>query len=461
MLPMDQRALIQQKTVGFGAERPRPKSQDKMSEIEKTICLKRQIEELLAENKRLKQENYQDIKQTIKELHGALKSRYVRLDELVDNPGLRHVAWYIFKKLDPKSLGNCRLVSKRWKDCIGESKFWWHKPLKICRRRLPKNCFGFGNIEGKRRDFFESFEYIYEKKPVEDLRVFALFMMDYIVYFKDAQNFYWTRLGPVEYAIDKNRLDVCQILLRSPMKNSLLHEACKYNNVQVVQLILNCAEELQIDLNAKDSLVGLTPLLYARKKNVLQLLLSDDRIDATASDEEGNILHRVCASRAPGFVDSMAMLVQSPKIQFTRNERGDTPLHCAFQIWGNQSIEELLLKFASERNVDVNQGDEDGDTAAHLAFSNGFGHPENMQSILLMELCPDIDMILKYAKQAGINLEAVNNDGRTPLHLLCASSSSLLYIGYFLSLAKEEYGIEFNLKSTDNNGKTPIELCRE
>ena len=159
---------------------------------------------------------------------------------------------------------------------------------------------------------------------------------------------------------------------------------------------------------------------------------------------------------------NLAMLLQSPKIQFTLNwHQGSTPLHMAFQLWGNQARAELLLKFASERNLDVNEGDVYGDTAAHIAFSNGFGHPENMQSILLVELCPDIDLILKYAKKANINLEAVNDYGKTPLHLLCESSSSFLYIGVFLSLAKEEYGIEFNLEATDNNGKTPIELCRE
>ena len=118
MLLMYQRALNREQNgfilpLRFGAEIFKDKGEDKvkMSETEKTIALKRQIEELLAENKRLKEENFCDIKQTIKELHGALKSRYVRLDELVNNPGLKHVAWYIFKKLDPKSLGHCQLLS--------------------------------------------------------------------------------------------------------------------------------------------------------------------------------------------------------------------------------------------------------------------------------------------------------------------------------------------------------------
>ena len=87
------------------------------------------IEHLVAENKRLEQDNKKlkldscyEVKQAMENLHEALKPRYVRLDELVTNPGLQHVALYIFKKLDPKTLGNCRLVSREWKNCIDNGK---------------------------------------------------------------------------------------------------------------------------------------------------------------------------------------------------------------------------------------------------------------------------------------------------------------------------------------------------
>ena len=97
------------------------------------------IEHLVAENKRLEQDNKKlkldscyEVKQAMENLHEALKPRYVRLDELVTNPGLQHVALYIFKKLDPKTLGNCRLVSREWKDCIDNGKvgkYWVRKQL--------------------------------------------------------------------------------------------------------------------------------------------------------------------------------------------------------------------------------------------------------------------------------------------------------------------------------------------
>ena len=107
-----------------------------------------QIEHLVAENKRLEEENEKlkvdncsEVKQAMENLHVALKPRYVRLDELVLNPGLQHVAIYIFKKLDPKSLANCRLVSKKWKDCIDNGKvgkFWLRKQLSELLKRESK-----------------------------------------------------------------------------------------------------------------------------------------------------------------------------------------------------------------------------------------------------------------------------------------------------------------------------------
>ena len=38
--------------------------------------------------------------------------------------GLLHVGLQIFEYLDPKSLGNCRLVNWTWSEFITEQRFW-------------------------------------------------------------------------------------------------------------------------------------------------------------------------------------------------------------------------------------------------------------------------------------------------------------------------------------------------
>ena len=76
------------------------------------------------ENKRLKVENLEyevkikkleksnDIMDSMGKLHESLKNRHFRIEKFIQNPGFQHIALSIFKKLDPKSLGNCRVVSK-------------------------------------------------------------------------------------------------------------------------------------------------------------------------------------------------------------------------------------------------------------------------------------------------------------------------------------------------------------
>ena len=93
--------------------------------------LKRRIRALERENKRLKQDNEIDkIIQTVNKIHKALKPRYVRLDELVRNSGLQHIAQNIFQHLDLPTLSRCRQVSSSWKICIDNDKYWWKKLLK-------------------------------------------------------------------------------------------------------------------------------------------------------------------------------------------------------------------------------------------------------------------------------------------------------------------------------------------
>ena len=69
------------------------------------------------------------VKEAMEKLQVALKPRYVRLDDLVHNPGLEHIALQIFKLLDIKSHTTCRLVSQEWRDCIDNDKCLLQKQL--------------------------------------------------------------------------------------------------------------------------------------------------------------------------------------------------------------------------------------------------------------------------------------------------------------------------------------------
>ena len=117
-------------------------------------ALEKEVQELRNENKRLKSEHQSsDIIQTIAEIHGHLKSRFVRMDDLVHNFGLQHIATKIFKNLDIKTLGNCRAVSKGWKSFIDNDN-WWHLVLITSWNRL---SIVWRQLHRDNRDEFFSF----------------------------------------------------------------------------------------------------------------------------------------------------------------------------------------------------------------------------------------------------------------------------------------------------------------
>ena len=516
------------------------------------------IEERNAKNRRLKAEKRA---QELWNWKGSMERCNVRLDELVKNPGLQHVALNIFKKMDPKSLGNCRLVSKQWKDCIDEVKWWWLDQLSkytdsLKRLKLefnPSRTFGRYKIE-QIEMFIEVMDYVYKNEPLEDLKLFTKFMGDYCIKFKARlpDSSLWIRErnkldSPMHFAAEKNRLDILEIFARSPMKGrmnvenwimftqnnvdnlvssacyknqvevieffmdleddkkvfnellrerydgpamySLFHIACKSGNVQVVKLFLERAEELNIDLNVRgytfpainENFVLTTPIMFAKTKEVMELLLNDDRIDAGATDNGGRtVLHYVCGLRKipteEQIVDTIGLLLGSPKIHYAKSLSGRTPLHYCYDK--EKRIEEIL-KVAVERNIDVNEVDGDDRTLAHFAFGYGWGsrcHSDYLEPtcrkkediLTLKDLCPQIDVILKYAKKLGINLEATDFQEQTPLHRLCheLGGRCKTCVGHFedfLALAKSEYGIEFNLNATDNVGKNPTKYlkCRK
>ena len=477
-----------------------------MSDTQSETVFKRQNEEVPGPNPKKAK------------IHLALSTKFIRLDEIVSNPGLQHVAWQIFNKLDPKSLGRARLVCKSWKFCIESDKYWWRQWLKksmdtIRRTYKPQRYDQIG-------EFVQAMMYIEDNEPLAELKPFALFMNDYCKTMKpiDSVQFSPTCESPVTVAAEKHRWDILRILDRAPpfkkfnveswkffndpnitllneacVKNqvevlnffmnlksdksikfkdtTLFHKACRFNSDQAVKLFLNRAEDLEIDLNRKDY-NNMTAMMYARSKMVMQLLLSDHRINAGATDHNGRTaLHHVCRSYyllsdgmcvkedtrkfEEQILSTIRLMLSSTKVHLTKDVDGDTPLHdvCYFDTFERRA--EVIFNFAMERGIDVNLKNNDGETPAHSAFSNPYGC---FRSPPKMRLDKNIDMVLKYAKKVGLNLEAQDNHGRTPLHCLCARMTSS-QVTTFLQLAQKKYGIEFDLDATDNNGKTPMDLC--
>jgi len=231
--------------------------------------LKRQIEELDEEkmrleqdNKRLKQDNKLYQVQNQKSME---KQEYIRLNELVCNPGWEHVALQIFKNLDRKSLGSCRSVSKNWKACIDNDKHWWQSLILEYKSFMIKK-------DDQLEEFIEAMQYVHDNESLKNLELFATFMTDYCRNVKAnlaTNNFD----SPLHYAADRNRIDFLQIIARSPMKKmnlkhwnpftrfygpyregTLLSEAIDKNRIDVIEFYMNRKGDKKVDFCERDSL---------------------------------------------------------------------------------------------------------------------------------------------------------------------------------------------------------------
>ena len=156
----------------------------------------------------------------------------------------------------------------------------------------------------------------------------------------------------------------------------------------------------------------------------------------------------------------------SPSSRFdpTLDERhGLTVLHKAYYDW-NYERAEVILKNALAAGIDVNcRENEDGKSPAHIAFeaaSNAYAFETAYREYPVKDIPDEFKSILKYAKEVGIDFEARDNRGRTPIHYLCDYNLKN-YFDRFHRSVKKQYGIEFNLEAIDEDGRRPIDLFRE
>ena len=522
-------------------------------DIEKDV-LKRRIEALEQGVERLQEENqsweienkrrnqddhWDDIMDSMEKLHKLLKKRFFEIEKFIRNPGFQHIALAIFKKLDPKTLGNCRAVSKEWKACIDQDKYWWHLQLVKCKEIMRLSCYGANgrtSLENSYPEFMKTMDHIYEKESMDNMKSFVTFMSRYRLKLIEIRSKHeWDT--PLHFAADENRIDIFDLLVDSPhMKNmnveslgysdsssncqhsfladacfknqveviqyymnlngdkkidfnkippsqngygcTLFHAACDSNHFEVIKLFLDRADELQIDLNAREIRDGKTPFMFAMKPEVVKLLLADERIDANAIDGIGHsALYYVsdCYDMKDPYPDDLPrrfehqeimdtitlLMSKSSRFDPTLDERlGLTSLHVAFSNKYYQ-MAEVILKNALTAGIDVNcRENRLGKSPAHIAFNAAsYAFDEHPFRTYMCDIPNEFKSILKYAKEVGIDFEARDNRGRTPIHYVCDYNLKSHFDRFHRSV-KEQYGIEFNLEAIDEDGLRPIDLFR-
>ena len=172
--------------------------------------LEDRIKLLEIENKQLKNDSHSqasDIQTAMLKLQLSLKPRFVRLDDLVCNSGLVHVAYKIFGYLDLKSLRNCRLVSKAWKDCIEDDSSYWRRLLDAAKSHTLLNVFP---------EFVEVFDYLQSKSSIDDIKLFIDFMVE--IFATEGRGFGDV---PLHHAIVEKKLDVLKRIFIQCIRNGM------------------------------------------------------------------------------------------------------------------------------------------------------------------------------------------------------------------------------------------------
>lgn len=176
---------------------------------------------------------------------------------------------------------------------------------------------------------------------------------------------------------------------------SLLGEAAVRNNAQVVKMLLDYGA----DPNHSDTVSGFSPLHEAalRGYTVVGRLLIEAEADINAIDSaQATPLHLACGN---GHFDFAKLLLQARATVEAKDGHAITPLHSA-TLYGDPRIVALLI--AAEADVMARTKESwdlpGGMTPLHIAAADG-----NLT-------------ICRLLFEAGAFINAVDNDGKTPLN---------------------------------------------
>ena len=364
------------------------------------------------------------------------KLEFCDVDELVHNPGLQHVALYIFNLMDFYTLKTCRAISKSWKRMIDNDKHWWRLLLFKCteinagsRNFRPiiftgsfedPNIFVGPSFQVAMKPlnqlhpmFVDTFAYISDMETLETLEMFTKFMIDYFKTLK-VKN-----LGsPLHYASSLKRLDIFEVMSRTPILDLNL-EGLTFSGDQV----------LNEDDDDKES--GVTVLHYACMKDHVETveyfmsLKGPRKIDFSAPIKGNTLFHEACRYDSENVVklflnkaDQLGINLNSP------NERGTTP----FMMLGSPN---LLKLFLEDERIDVNARDETGYTALFQLFLLVKIKESTLENIKILLDSPRIDLSMLY----------LNN--QLPLHVA----------SYNPHVSQDIPRVELFLKSAINKGK--------
>ena len=408
------------------------------------------------------------------------------MEAFLTNEGLCHIVNHISSFSDPKSLAQCRKVCHSWKNSIDNDRRWLILQLEHIQKK-EKIFIDWYKNEKTTMTILERFpewnavvKQFSRNRNIPRLKEFVQYMW---IYFNDESiNFY---RNPLHDFVAKSNIGFVELMIgscidlemRNPNESPPLHFACRYGQIEMVQLLIKHIPRLDETIKTKQ---GETIFHFAVNNSdpqVPKLILDMFRFENLRDENGWTILHEAVAY---GAKETIEFLIESRhKLKINIGERtncGGTILHNACR---NRDIEivDLVLKALEQTKSDINLDTQNNaqETPLHYACVN---KTSNVAINLLNRFPNKINVlgrygmhVLHYTCQKGnlellkyivgnpdfdIDFNVVDESGCTPLHHAC--SLEKFEVVKFLLQKSSEKGIDISRKN--NNRRTAEDLAR-
>ena len=340
------------------------------------------------------------------------KKGLFEMDYLMQNQGLDHLSEKIFQLLNVQTIARCRLVSKLWNQSL--DKIWIIKQLETFQRKLIE-IYDSDEHESQKKqlveyqpEWIQIFQALAKQNDVKIVHFIKKYYLDI-----EASNMGWT---PLHYACKYGQVELVNLLnskidfhKSDNSKRTSLHHACHSGNAEIVKVLI----QKNLNVNAQDE-DGKTPLHFACEigsTEVVKMLFSKSNVQSNVNDKD--LMTPLLLASKCGNFEVIKLFITSKSIDFNETDsNGLTPLHHACQN-GYTEIVQLLLKHSKELKIDVNATDFDKEMTP-LHFACKYGHTETVK------------ILLNSAEEKGIDLKAWDEDGKTPLQVASKETVQVL-----------------------------------
>ena len=242
--------------------------------------------------------------------------------------------------------------------------------------------------------------------------------------------------------------DTCESLVKQVNSNgdTALHIACRTANHQTVSYLI---ESLKCTVGLVNPQTGAMPLHYACERGLLSIVSLVSNCDPSAKIKDATLLPKdlkfICSGDTPlhvacreGNINIIEYLLKSGHTKALKycNDLKELPIHLAFAHNLNKAIFDLFI--AHKRYYDINAINESGDTPLHIVSRTQ----------------PRVKYIKPLVNKLKCKINLPNREGNLPLHLVCRGK--IIAKGVITALSQKLSADDLTLPNS--NGKTALHL---